>query len=119
MDKKVVIKYQHEDLAKGRWAKMSLAEQMANIGSEISRAIHWRNKNNVEYSHNAVNRALGLINLSIDSVTLKSHLKEFTRLREAINDYFYGDNEFSSSDLLWQKYFDHFNYAARLKQTRN
>jgi len=112
------MKIQHKDLAKDRWAKMSIAEQMANIGSEISRAIHWRKKNNVEYSHNAVNRALELIILTIDSVTQKSHLKEITRLREAIIDYFYGSNEFSSSDLLWQKYFDHFNYAARLKQSR-
>jgi hypothetical protein len=46
------------------------------------------------------------------------HLKELTRVREAINDYFYGSNEFSSSDVLWQKYFDHFNYAARLMQTK-
>lgn len=112
------MKIQHKALAKDRWAKMSLPEQMANIGSEISRAIHWRNKNNVEYSHNAVNRALELITLTIDAVTLKSHLKEITRVREAINDYFYGNNKFSSSDLIWQKYFDHFNYAARLKQNK-
>ena len=46
---------------KERWAKMHLVEQMANIGSEISRASHWRIKNNVEYSNNAVNRALELI----------------------------------------------------------
>ncbi|MBC8323191.1 MAG: hypothetical protein H8E70_06455 [Candidatus Marinimicrobia bacterium] len=112
------MEIQHKELALGRWAKMSLAEQMANIGSEISRAIHWRNKNNEKYSHNSINRALELITLSIDAVENKSHLKELTRLREAINDYFYGDNEFSSSDLSWQKYFDHFNYSARLKQNR-
>lgn len=118
MDKISLMEIQHKELAKDRWAKMSFVEQMANIGSEISRAIHWRKKNNVEYSHNAVNRALELIHFTIDSISIQSHLKEVTRLREAINDYFYGNNEFSSSEILWQKYFDHFNYAARAKQTR-
>jgi len=38
-----------------------------------------------------------------------------TRLRESLVDYFYGDNQFSSSDELWHKYFTVFNYAARIK----
>lgn len=109
---------QHRDLQKDRWAKMPLIEQMANIGSEVSRALHWQQRNKEEYCHNAVNRALELVASTIDSVPVKSHLRELTRLREAIIDYFYGSNEFSSSDLIWQKYFDHFNYAARLKQTK-
>ena len=32
---------------------------------------------------------------------------------EALVDFFYASNEFSSSEDLWRKYFDHFNYAAR------
>lgn len=35
------MSYQHKELAKDRWAKMSLCEQMANIGSEVSRALNW------------------------------------------------------------------------------
>ena len=35
------MEFQHKDLA-GRWAQMSLAEQMLNIGSEVSRANRWR-----------------------------------------------------------------------------
>ncbi|MBT3299863.1 MAG: hypothetical protein HN657_01570 [Candidatus Marinimicrobia bacterium] len=107
-----------KELANERWIKMSTVEQLANIGSEISRAIHWRNKNNIKYTENAVIRSLELIELTIDSNTVKSHLRELTRLREAINDYFFGNNEFSSSDNLWNKYFDHFNYATRLKQNK-
>lgn len=105
--------YQHTSLAEGRWTNMPLSEQMANIGSEISRALNWRKKNNEDYCIKAVFRALELISLTIDSVSVKSHLKELTRLREAINDYFFGNNSFGSSEILWQKYFNHFNYAAR------
>ena len=96
---------------------MSLSEQMANIGSEISRALHWKKKANEKYCRKSVVRALELIALTIDSVTVKSHLKELTRLREAILDYFYGDNEFCSTEILWEKYFNHFNLAARNKRT--
>ncbi|MFC1627468.1 hypothetical protein ACFL18_02875 [Patescibacteria group bacterium] len=34
----------HQNLKKGRWNKLSLIEQMANIGSEISRTINWKQK---------------------------------------------------------------------------
>lgn len=103
------MQYQHKSLAAGRWAQMSLSEQMANIGSEISRALNWKRKNHEKYCLKSVVRALELIALTIDHVTVKSHLKELTRLREVILDYFYGNNEFRSSEEQWEKYFDHFN----------
>jgi len=96
-----------------RWKEMTLSEQMANIGSEISRAIHWRNKGKTDFSKNAVNRALELIYLTIETVTICSHYKELTRMRELLKDYFYFNNEYSSSDIQWEKYFNHFNYIAR------
>ncbi len=36
--------FQHKNLAAGRWHKISFLKQMANIGSEIERAISWKNK---------------------------------------------------------------------------
>jgi len=107
------MQYQHKNLAEGRWALMSLSEQMANIGSEVSRALNWKRKNNEKYCLKSVVRALELIALTIDNVTVASHIKELTRLREVILDYFYGDNEFRSSETQWERYFNHFNLAAR------
>ena len=37
---------------------------------------------------------------------------------EALVDYFICDNEYGSTDELWQKYFYHFNYAAALQRGR-
>ncbi len=104
---------QHKELAEGRWAKMPFCEQMANIGSEVSRALNWQKKGNIYYSRKAINRALELLNLTITPVRTYSRLKELLRVKEALIDYFYGVNEFSSSEILWRKYFDHFNYLAR------
>lgn len=36
---------QHRDLAAGRWWTVWMAEQLGNIGSEVSRAARWSLKN--------------------------------------------------------------------------
>ena len=105
---------QHKQLANGRWFKLSFFEQMANIGSEVERAISWRNKNR-DFSIHAVNRSLELLFLSIDDKKNQLRLRELIRVYEGIGDYFYGDNVFKSSDSLWQKYFYNFAYVVRNK----
>lgn len=105
--------YQHKDLARGRWKKLSFLEQMANIGSEIERALKWRAKHNADYCQKALERALELMDLTLDSVTNFPRLKELARLREAIVDYFFGTNQYGSNETLWKKYFAHFTYIAR------
>jgi hypothetical protein len=107
------VTYQHGELAAGRWRELPLLEQMANIGSEVERALGWRAKNNVDYSRRAFERALELIDLTLECSQKRSHLKEIARMREALVDYFYGTNEFKSTEISWRKYFSHFTYAVR------
>jgi len=107
------MSYQHRDLAAGRWKEMPLLERMANIAGEVERALSWRAKNNTEYSRRAFERALELVDLALEYPQKRSHLKEIARLREALVDYFYGTNEFKSTDASLKKYFSHFTYAAR------
>ena len=104
---------QHKELSKGRWQQLSFPEQMANIGSEISRALNWQKKGKKEFCQKSVVRAIELLDLSLGSAKSFPKIKELARLREAIVDYFYGSNQFASSEILWRKYFDHFNYVAR------
>lgn len=94
---------------------MPLCEQIANIGSEVIRALNWQKKGKKDFSQKAVYRALELLDLSLDSAKSFPKIKEIARLREAIVDYFYGQNEFSSSERLWRQYFGHFNYLVRKK----
>ncbi len=104
---------QHKELAAGRWKQLPFLEQMANIGSEVERALNWRAKQNFTYSQKAFERALELIDLTLDNVTGMARLKELARLREVIVDFFYGSNQFKSTEMSWRKYFLPFNYAAR------
>ncbi len=110
------MSYQHQQLASGRWTTLSFMEQMANIGSEIERAMRWREKGNTEYSKIAFERALELLELTISDSRNRERLKELTRLKEALIDYFEFDNEYHSTNKSWSNYFHSFNYASRLRR---
>jgi hypothetical protein len=107
------VTYQHGELAAGRWKELPLLERMANIGGEVERALRWRAKNNIDYSQKAFERALELIDLTLEYSQEGSCLKEIARMREALVDYFCGTNEFKSTETSWRKYFSHFSYAVR------
>jgi len=103
----------HKSMTPEKWKKFSFYDQMANIGSEVFRAMSWRRKNQ-EYSRLALERALELLDLSLETNgSSRPRLKELARLREMLADYFYFDNEYGSSDKNWENYFFAFNYAAR------
>lgn len=109
------MKVYHQDLSAGRWFELTFLEQMANIGSEVIRAISWKNKNE-EFSRQAIERALELFELTINDKKNRSkasRLKELTRLREVLIDYFYFENKFGSTDENWKRYFNSFSYAVR------
>lgn len=106
------MNFVHKELAAGRWREFPFAEQMANIGSEVERAIKWRGRN-AALSRSAFERGLELLWLSIDDPGNRSRLRELTRLYEVLVDYFHGENQYRSSDMLWQRYFRPFNWAAR------
>ncbi|MGQ9780500.1 MAG: hypothetical protein ACUVRM_11625 [Bacillota bacterium] len=107
------MSYQHRELAAGRWHRLSFLEQMANIGSELERALNWRAKNNLPYAQQAFERALELLDLTLESTEGFARRKELCRVREAMVDYFYGTNQFGSTEASWRRYFSPFAYAAR------
>ncbi|MEW5768057.1 MAG: hypothetical protein AB1797_10635 [bacterium] len=107
------MSYHHKDLGVRRWNQLSFIEQMANIGSEVERALNWQSKHNLEYAQRAFERSLELIDLTLDSVKGFPRLKELARLRESIVDYFLGTNQFRYTEASLRKYFSPFIYAAR------
>ena len=100
---------QHQALANGGWQKFSLANQLGNIGSEISRAIRWIDKDKVSYK-DAVWRALELFDLTLDDPRWIGHRQEIARAREVFCDIVFGDKKYNTTlaDLL--RYFDQFAY---------
>lgn len=106
---------QHRELAAGRWWQLTLAEQLGNIGSEVSRAVKWSGRN-ADLAHGAVARALELIDLTLDDPRHRAspaRLREIARTREVVVDFFDGPNEYGSTAASLQKYFDAYALAVR------
>ena len=106
----------HKELSSGRWFTFSLVEQLANVGMDIDRTIRARNIGDLELSKQAFERALELLTLTIMDPKHKKRLRELTRVREALIDYFVYDNQYQSTDQVWQNYFLDYNYAAAIRR---
>jgi hypothetical protein len=104
--------FQHESLAEGRWFKMTLAEQLGNIGSEVGRVM--RARNDPKRRENAAFRALELFELTLSDPRWKSRLKEIARAREIFCDDVYGQGEYGITLEDLDRYFNMFAYAARV-----
>ncbi len=106
---------QHKELVTGGWQKLSFYEQMGNIGSEISRALNWRNKDEKLYE-NAIDRAFELLDLTIADFRWRLRLKEIVRVRELLADAMFGGKEYQTTFEDLNDYFFHFAFAARINR---
>lgn len=109
------MNFQHKDLAGGKWYVMSLAEQLGNVGSEVSRAKNWHGRDE-KFSDNALIRALELLDLTLSDKRWRKRLKELVRVREVLGDLFTGGKEYKSTFEDLDKYFFNFALAAKLNK---
>ena len=102
----------HKELASGRWFKLSLVEQLANIGSEVSRACRWQGKDeNIFWG--AVERALELFDLTLEDQRWRGRLREIARVREVFCDAVLGEKNYQTSLKDLERYFLPFALFAR------
>jgi hypothetical protein len=106
------MSFQHTDLAKGRWQKLCLAEQLGNIGSEVHRALMWQGKDKKRFDA-AVLRALELFDLTIGDARWRGRLREIARAREIFCDAVFGGSLYGSSLEELDRYFLQFALLAR------
>lgn len=105
----------HGDSIVERWQQMTLAEQMGNIGSEISRVANSQNKNETRFQA-AINRGIELFDLTIADARWHGRLQEIGRAKDVFMDAITGGTEYQSDLRSIQKYFDQFAYVANRKQ---
>lgn len=89
-------------------------EQLGNIGSEVSRASKWKNKDEKIFN-NAVDRALELFDLTLDDERWRGRRNEIARAREVFADAVLGGQEYNSNLEGLNKYFLSFAYACAIK----
>lgn len=103
----------HKELASGKWFKLSLAEQLANIGSEVSRVRKWQGRDDKIF-WNAVERALELFDLTLEDTRWReARLREIARVRELFCDTVLGGKDYQTSLKDLERYFLPFTLFAR------
>lgn len=101
---------QHKELADGRWFTLSFAEQMGNIGSEISRAAAAKED---QKRWSAITRAFELLDLTLQDDRWRGRRKEITRVREVLGDAVLGGKDYGTTLTDLDHYFFPFAFAAR------
>jgi hypothetical protein len=93
---------------------LTLAEQLGNVGSEVSRTLKWRSRD-PRIARGAMERALELIDLTLDDPRHRAsvaRLRELCRVREVLLDFLVGPNQYGSTEVSLLRYFDAFAVAA-------
>ena len=99
-----------------RWASLTLAEQMANIGSEVGRTAKWMAKGRVDFAYGAYVRALELQDLTLKYGRLgkdgrREMLMELCRARDCFTEA-YLNSDLKTLGFL-DKYFAQFAHICR------
>jgi hypothetical protein len=101
----------HVDVQK--WARLTVLEQMGNIGSEVGRAISAERRGDKLLRDGAIARAIDLFNATSGSLAGQKspRLREVLRARDQFLSLFFDDN-FAEADKI-ENYFMQFALAAR------
>jgi hypothetical protein len=99
------------------WFKLTLYEQLGNVGSEVGRARKWQHKNQKIFE-GCFFRALELLSLTISDPRWRYRLKELCRAKEFLCDAYFGGPLYNSDFASLDKYFHHFAVAAQNQKMR-
>jgi hypothetical protein len=104
----------HAELAAGRWTALTLAEQLANVGSEVDRAITAREAHRSDRFDRALARALELFDLTARDDRWRGHRRrEILRSREEFCRLFFDGDPQPVAARTLSAYFLRFAVLAR------
>lgn len=105
----------HGGLADGRWHTLTLVEQLANVGSEVERALRAHEQGRQDRLDHALTRALELFDLTAaDERWRGPRRRETLRVREEFCRVFFADDAEPGTAAYLRRYFLQFAVAARI-----
>lgn len=87
---------------------MPVGLQLANVGSEVGRAISWKKRGNLQRSIGFCNKAIEFLELMKTDEKNKKRIGELNFCIEELKDYFLGENIYNTTDEMLMKYYDAF-----------
>ncbi len=104
----------HVGLAAGRWAALSLAEQLGNVGTEVDRAVAAWEAERTDRFNRALARALELFDLTAGDARWRGpRRREILRAREEFCRLFFDEDVASGAARTLREYFLRFALLAR------
>ena len=102
------------EIDRGRWAQLSIFEQMGNIGAEVGRAVNATRAGKDKRAQGAIGRAVDLLDATVEVLVAQRspRVKEVLRAREEfLRLFFDGTFEEDADNIV--RYFNLFAIAAR------
>ena len=102
------------EIDRGRWAQLSIFEQMGNIGAEVGRAVNATRAGKDKRAQRAIDRAVDLLDATVEVLVAQRspRVKEVLRAREEfLRLFFDGTFEEDADNIV--RYFNLFAIAAR------
>lgn len=104
----------HASLTAGRWAALSLIEQLANVGSEVERTLRAHDAGRIDRRDHALARALELFDLTAGDPRWRGlRRREILRARECFCGALFAERPDPADAVFLRKYFLQFATAAR------
>ena len=102
------------EIDRERWAKLSIFEQMGNIGAEVGRAVNATRAGKDRRAQGAIDRAVDLLDATVEVLVAQKspRVKEVLRAREEfLRLFFDGTFEEDADNIV--RYFNLFAIVAR------
>ena len=91
-----------------KWLKMPYSMQISNIGSEVHRAIRWKNKGMIDRSVNFYERADEFLAYTLDDPKNAAMKEELEYRMDELWEYFIGDNKYHATEESLVAFYDQF-----------
>ncbi len=112
------MSYHHQRLAESGWHQLSLTEQLANVGSEFSRAFRAKKDAKPARFMPAFERLAELLNLTLsDPRWPLGRKREIARLKENIFTHLYSETPDLAAIAPLERYFYYFGVARQAGRT--
>ena len=95
-----------------KWYEMSIGKQLYNIGSEVNRAIRWKNANNYLRQLDFTIKAIELIGLTKMDPKNAKRFNELHFYEQELIDYLCGENMYENTDESIMKIYDQWEYVV-------
>lgn len=95
------MKY-HKDLTPEKWSTLPKQAQIMNIGAEVSRAQNWQNLKETTKVKECMERALELLDLTLEDKRWQDKLGDLLRVREGLTAFY----AYDSAPIMYLFYLD-------------